>query len=112
MTSSATSRLRLNFHHIKVDFKKSEVVQPLVRAGRTCAFKLFCSNQFFHMVATLSRNTVSQQKIKLKRTEQQQQNSGDCNNKQMVALTNACEREGMRQLSFGLKEFKNICYWS
>ncbi len=26
MTSSATSRLRLNFHHIKVDFKKSEVV--------------------------------------------------------------------------------------
>ncbi len=28
--SSATSRLRLDFHHIKVDFKKSEVVQPLV----------------------------------------------------------------------------------
>ncbi len=32
MTSSATSRLRLDFHHIKVDFKKSEVVliQPLL----------------------------------------------------------------------------------
>ncbi len=30
MTSSATGRLRLDFHHIKVDFKKSEVVQPLV----------------------------------------------------------------------------------
>ncbi len=29
MTSSATSRLRLNFHHIKVEFKKSEVT-PLV----------------------------------------------------------------------------------
>ncbi len=28
MTSSATSRLRLD-HHIKADFKKSEVVQPL-----------------------------------------------------------------------------------
>ncbi len=32
MTSSATSRLRLDFHHIKVDFKKLEVVQPLVHA--------------------------------------------------------------------------------
>ncbi len=29
MTSLATSRLRLDFHHIKVDLKKSEVVQPL-----------------------------------------------------------------------------------
>ncbi len=27
-----TSRLRLDFHHIKVDFKKSEVIQPLVHA--------------------------------------------------------------------------------
>ncbi len=33
MTSSATSRLRLDFHHIKVDFKKSEVVQPLRRGA-------------------------------------------------------------------------------
>ncbi len=30
MTSSATSRLRLDFHQIKFDFKKSEVVQPLL----------------------------------------------------------------------------------
>ncbi len=30
MTSSATSRRRLDFHHKIVDFKKSEVVQPLV----------------------------------------------------------------------------------
>ncbi len=30
MTSSATSGLRLDFHDIKVDFKKSEVIQPLV----------------------------------------------------------------------------------
>ncbi len=29
MMSSATSRLRLDFHHIKVDLKNSEVVQPL-----------------------------------------------------------------------------------
>ncbi len=28
MKSSAISRLRLDFHHIKVDLKKSEVVQP------------------------------------------------------------------------------------
>ncbi len=27
--SSVTNRLRLDFHHIKVDFKKSEVDQPL-----------------------------------------------------------------------------------
>ncbi len=32
MTSSVTSRIRLDFHHIKLDFKKSEVVQPLVLA--------------------------------------------------------------------------------
>ncbi len=30
MTSSATSRLRLDFHHIKVNFKKSEIVQALI----------------------------------------------------------------------------------
>ncbi len=30
MMSSVTSRRRLNFHHKKVDFKKSEVVQPLI----------------------------------------------------------------------------------
>ncbi len=30
MTLSATSQLRLDFHHIKVDFKKSEVIQPLI----------------------------------------------------------------------------------
>ncbi len=33
MTSSATSRRRLDFHHIKVDFKKSEVVQPLLHTA-------------------------------------------------------------------------------
>ncbi len=33
MTSSATSRLY--FHHIKVDFKKSEVVQPLMGAYKS-----------------------------------------------------------------------------
>ncbi len=33
MTSSATSRLRLDFHYIKVDFKKSEVVQLLSTSG-------------------------------------------------------------------------------
>ncbi len=31
--SSATSWLRLDFHHIKVDFKESEVVQPLILSG-------------------------------------------------------------------------------
>ncbi len=29
-SSSVTSRLQLDFHHIKIDFKKSEVVQPLL----------------------------------------------------------------------------------
>ncbi len=28
--SSTTSRLRLDFHHIKVNFKKSEIVQALI----------------------------------------------------------------------------------
>ncbi len=38
-----TSRLRLDFHHIKVDFKKSEVVQPLVwECVRVCECECEC----------------------------------------------------------------------
>ncbi len=37
---SATSRLRLDFHHIKVNLKKSEIVQPLVFTDLINSFRV------------------------------------------------------------------------
>ncbi len=49
-----------------------------VRAGRTCALKLFCSNQFFPQ----GGNTVPGRcfTVENEPKETEQQNSGDCNN--------------------------------
>ncbi len=65
MTSSATSRLRLDFHHIKVDLKKTEVIQPLIQMFVRChlvstfkpSFLCFASN--FHAADKEARSSFS-----------------------------------------------------
>ncbi len=56
MTSSATSRLRLDIHHIKVDFKKSEVFQPL-NTDQSAGSAHIEDNLFIQVMLTSSLST-------------------------------------------------------
>ncbi len=54
--------------------------------GRIFTVNLICTNQLFHKVAALARPLFSTVANKTKNREQQQQNSGDCKQKQMARI--------------------------
>ncbi len=70
-----------------------------VRSGRTCALKLFCSKQVFpHGGNTVPRRCFT--------VENETKETDNDDKTAETATTDARIDERMRQLSFGLKEFK------